>query len=71
MAQVLVFVGALNGLILADFPSSLILIAAYKTKIVGDYKHPLWLTVFGVIVVGLMAVLSAITISKYIGGFFG
>ncbi|HGG9763994.1 TPA: NRAMP family divalent metal transporter [Neisseria meningitidis] len=69
-AQVLVFVGALNGLIL-PISLGLILIAAYKTKIVGDYKHPLWLTVSGVIVVGLMAVLSAITISKYIGGLFG
>lgn len=69
-AQVLVFVGALNGLIL-PISLGLILIAAYKTKIVGDYKHPLWLTVSGVIVVGLMAVLSAITISKYISGLFG
>lgn len=65
-AQVLVLVGTLNGLIL-PISLGLILLAAYKTKIVGDYKHPLWLTVIGVIVVIAMAVLSAQTLISYIG----
>ncbi|WP_077625255.1 NRAMP family divalent metal transporter [Sediminibacillus massiliensis] len=49
-AKVLVLVGSLNGLIL---PVSLgvMLIAAHKTKITGDYKHPLWLTIFGIFIV--------------------
>lgn len=48
--KILILVGSLNGLIL---PISLgvMLVAAYRTKIVGDYKHPLWMTIFGVIVV--------------------
>ncbi|MDO5058832.1 MAG: divalent metal cation transporter [Neisseria sp.] len=66
-AQVLVFVGALNGLIL-PISLGLILLAAYKSKIVGDYKHPAWMTVSGAIVVVLMAVLSAKTLLKYFGG---
>ncbi|HDL5699738.1 TPA: divalent metal cation transporter [Mannheimia haemolytica] len=66
-AQVLVFVGTLNGLIL-PISLGLILLAAHKTKIVGDYKHPVWMTVSGAIVVILMAVLSAMTLSKYISG---
>lgn len=66
-AQVLVFVGTLNGLIL-PISLGLILLAAHKTKIVGDYKHPIWMTVSGAIVVILMAVLSVMTLSKYISG---
>lgn len=58
--KILVLVGALNGLIL---PISLgvILIAAYKTKIVGDDKHPLWLTLFGAIIVVAMAIMGGMT----------
>lgn len=63
-AQVLIFVGALNGLIL-PISLGLILLAAYKTKIVGDYKHPIWMSICGVIVVVAMAILSAQTLIKY------
>jgi len=57
---VLILVGALNGMIL---PISLgvILVAAYRTKIVGDYKHPLWLTIFGAVIVVVMAIMSGMT----------
>lgn len=57
---ILILVGALNGLIL---PISLgvMLIAAYKPKIVGDYKHPMWMTVFGVVIVLIMAAMSVYT----------
>ncbi|MFC0309698.1 NRAMP family divalent metal transporter [Gallibacterium trehalosifermentans] len=68
-AQVLVFVGTLNGLIL-PISLGLILLAAHKQKIVGTYKHPIWLTISGVIVVILMAVLSIITLSKYLNNIF-
>lgn len=65
-AQVLVFVGTLNGLIL-PISLGLILLAAHRSKIVGDYKHPIWMTAAGALVVILMAVLSIMTLSKYIG----
>lgn len=52
--KILVLVGSLNGLIL-PIALGVILIAAYKTKIVGDYKHPLWMTIFGVIIVIAMS----------------
>ncbi|CAM3850656.1 NRAMP family divalent metal transporter [Avibacterium endocarditidis] len=65
-AQVLVFVGTLNGLIL-PISLGLILLAAHRSKIVGDYKHPAWMTAAGALVVILMAVLSIMTLSKYIG----
>ncbi|MFU2088869.1 NRAMP family divalent metal transporter [Avibacterium avium] len=64
-AQVLVFVGTLNGLIL-PISLGLILLAAHRSKIVGDYKHPVWMTAAGALVVILMAVLSIMTLSKYI-----
>jgi Mn2+/Fe2+ NRAMP family transporter len=54
---ILVLVGAINGMIL---PVSLgaMLIAAHRSRIVGDYRHPWWLTVAGVIVAAAMAALG-------------
>ncbi|AGH38865.1 membrane protein [Bibersteinia trehalosi USDA-ARS-USMARC-188] len=68
-AQVLVFVGTLNGLIL-PISLGLVLLAAHKSKIVGDYKHPVWMTIAGAVVVVSMAILSMMTLSKYISGLF-
>ena len=48
--KVLVMAGAVNGLIL-PFALSLILYAAHKKNITGNYKHPYWLSVAGWIVV--------------------
>ena len=67
-AAVLVFVGTLNGLIL-PIALALILLAAYKSNIVGGYKHPLWLTIVGWFVVIIMGVLSAKTIVSYVASF--
>ncbi len=51
--KVLVLAGTINGFIL-PVGLSLILIASRKTKIVGDYRHPLWLQVAGWMVVLIM-----------------
>jgi Mn2+/Fe2+ NRAMP family transporter len=48
--SLLIVAGALNGLIL-PIALSVILIAAVKTKIVGDYKHPLWMQLAGWLIV--------------------
>lgn len=48
--MLLILAGSLNGLIL-PLTLGTILIAAYRKNIVGDYKHPTWLTVLGVIAV--------------------
>ncbi|CVK18917.1 NRAMP family divalent metal transporter [Sporomusa sphaeroides] len=47
---ILVIAGSLNGLIL-PVTLGVMLLAAYNTKIVGEYKHPLWLLVFGILAV--------------------
>ncbi|KAA6449061.1 NRAMP family divalent metal transporter [Bacillus atrophaeus] len=60
-AKILVLVGSLNGLILPIALGTL-LVAAYKKKIVGDYKHPLWLTCAGIFVVVIMAILGIYTL---------
>ena len=59
--KILVLVGAVNGLIL---PLALIpmLFAAYKKSIVGDYKHPVWMTIFGALVALLMSGLGIYTL---------
>ncbi len=59
--QVLVLVGMLNGLIL-PITLGVMLLAAYNKKIVGDYKHPAWMTAFGVIVVLMTAYMGVRTV---------
>lgn len=58
---ILVIVGTLNGLIL-PITLTVTLIAAHKKRIVGDYKHPLWMTIFGVIVVILTTYMCGMTL---------
>jgi Mn2+/Fe2+ NRAMP family transporter len=67
--KTLILVGALNGLIL---PISLgvMLVAAYKRNIVGDYKHPLWMTIFGGIVVVSMAYMGIYTLINQLSQLF-
>ena len=55
--KILVLVGSLNGLIL-PIALGVMLIAAHRTKIVGDYKHPLWMTLFGIVIVIAMAIMG-------------
>jgi len=55
--KTLVMVGAINGCVL-PLSLGIMLIAAYKSKIISNYKQPLWLTIFGVLVVGIMAWMS-------------
>lgn len=59
--KTLIAVGALNALIL---PLSLgaMLLAARKREIVGDYRHPAWLSVAGIIVALAMAAMGAWTL---------
>ncbi|MDO6389717.1 divalent metal cation transporter [Pontibacter sp. BT731] len=68
--HLLILAGALNGLIL-PITLGTILIAAHKTEIIGRYKHPLWLTVFGVLVVLVMAWMGGYTLVKQLPALFG
>ncbi|MDM5334151.1 divalent metal cation transporter [Ureibacillus composti] len=67
--NVLLLVGALNALILPVALGTL-LVAAYKKEIVGSYKHPLWLTITGVIVVIIMSIMSVITLIQQLPQLF-
>lgn len=58
--KTLVVVGALNGFIL-PVALMLIMLAAGNQKITGDYKHPLWLKIFGTAVVVFTLYLSVKT----------
>ncbi|PWS29958.1 NRAMP family divalent metal transporter [Pedobacter paludis] len=51
--KILLAVGAINGLIL-PIALGVMLIAAYRTKIISSYKQPLWLTLAGAGVVAIM-----------------
>lgn len=58
---ILVLVGSLNGLIL-PIALGVMLFAAHKVKIVGDYKHPLWMTIFGIVIVIAMSAMGIYTL---------
>lgn len=62
-ATILIIVGSINGLIL---PLSLIcvLLASHRKAIVGEYKHPLWMSIPGYI----MVVFTAWMGTKALGG---
>ena len=62
----LIVAGALNGLIL-PLALAVILIAARKRSIVGDYRHPQWLQLAGWLVVALMAWMGYVVIRNSIG----
>ena len=67
--QLLVFAGAFNGLIL-PVALAVILIAATKSNIIRDYKHPVVLQVAGWLVVIAMSWMGFITIQQYFGRLF-
>ncbi|ETB68864.1 NRAMP family divalent metal transporter [Bacillus paralicheniformis] len=68
--NLLVLAGALNGLILPIALGSL-LIGAHKKNIVGDYRHPIWLTIPGILVVIVMAVMGGYTLINEIPKLWG
>jgi len=68
--NLLVLAGALNGLILPIALGSL-LIGAYKKNVVGDYRHPIWLTIPGILVVIVMAVMGGYTLINEIPKLWG
>lgn len=62
--QVLIVVGTLNGLIL-PIALAIILIAAFRKNIVGDYKHSRLLAGYGWMIALLMGVFSIITVGEF------
>lgn len=68
-ATLLVVAGAVNGLILPLTLGSMLL-AAYNKEIIGEYKHPVWLTIFGAIVVIIMAIFGIRTLFQMIPQLF-
>ncbi|MDR0761001.1 MAG: hypothetical protein LBF74_12995, partial [Treponema sp.] len=68
-AKLLVLAGSLNGLIL-PLSLGLILFGAFKKEIVGNYKHPLALTILGFLVV-IATAYTGITSLRNIANLFG
>ncbi|WP_375335823.1 NRAMP family divalent metal transporter [Bacillus sp. WMMC1349] len=68
--NLLVLAGALNGLILPIALGAL-LIGAHKKKIVGDYRHPIWLTIAGILVVIVMAIMGWHTLTHALPKLWG
>jgi len=62
--KILVVVGALNGFIL-PIALAVMLIAAIHTKIIGSYRHPLFLQIIGWLVVATMSWMGYLTIVNW------
>jgi Mn2+/Fe2+ NRAMP family transporter len=60
--KLLIVAGAVNGLIL-PLALAVILVAATKQRIVGDYRHPLWMSIAGWLVVAVMSWMGFMTIT--------
>ena len=67
--KLLILAGAVNGLIL-PVALAVMLIAANKSSVVNQYKHPLVLQVIGWLVVAAMTYMGAITIQQNVGSLF-
>ena len=61
--KLLVAAGAVNGLIL-PVALGVVLLAANKKRIVGDYHHPLWMQVAGWMVVAAMSWMGFVTLKS-------
>jgi Mn2+/Fe2+ NRAMP family transporter len=66
---VLLWAGTINGFIL-PIALGLILLAANKKRIVGEYKHPVWLQICGWLVVLAMTILSIYTLANELKKFW-
>lgn len=62
-AKLLILAGSLNGLIL-PITIGVILFASTRKDIVGDYKHPKWLLIFGFAIVLIAAYAGIMSLSK-------
>lgn len=67
--KTLIFAGAINGLIL-PLSLAVMLVAVTRQKIMGNYKHPIWMQVAGWLVVALISWMGWITIKASLGKFF-
>jgi Mn2+/Fe2+ NRAMP family transporter len=67
--ELLLFAGAINGMIL-PVALAIVLIAATKKRIMKGYEHPLWMQVAGWLVVAVMSWMGYETINETIGKLF-
>lgn len=65
--QVLIVAGAVNALVL-PLGLGVLLVAAHRHPLVGEYRHPRWLTACGVVTVALTAWLALRTIGAELAG---
>ena len=63
---ILLLVGSLNGLIL-PITLGVMLLAARNKKIVGDYQHPTWLIIFGIVAAIASAYAGATSLQGIVG----
>ena len=64
----LIFGGAINGLIL-PFALAIVLVAVLKKKIIAGYNHPTWMSVAGWLVVAVMSWMSVRAITDFMKQF--
>lgn len=68
--RMLILAGAVNGMIL-PLALGVMLVAAHRRNVVGDYRHPRWLTAAGILTVLLMGALGGYTLLRELPRLFG
>ncbi|GAC1416590.1 MAG: divalent metal cation transporter [Flavisolibacter sp.] len=63
--QLLLFAGAINGMIL-PFALTVILVAATKPRLMKDYRHPLWMQIAGWSVVAVMGYMGCMALGQIV-----
>ena len=63
--RTLVVVGAINGFIL-PLALGAMLLGSRRREVVGEYRHPVWLAVFGWVVVLVMAAMSVYVVAGFL-----
>ncbi|GAK83828.1 hypothetical protein JCM19238_1390 [Vibrio ponticus] len=66
----LMLAGLVNSIIL-PIVLGMVLAATRRKDIIGDYKHPVYLTAIGAVIVVVMAASSVTNISNFVAKFIG
>ena len=64
--DLLLFAGAINGLVL-PIALAVMLIAASRSRLMGAYRHPVWMQLSGWIVVAVMGVMGGLAVLEWAG----
>jgi len=64
--ELLLAAGAINGMVL-PVALAVVLVAATRKRLMGDYRHPIWMQVAGWLVVAVMGIMGGLAVLDWAG----